>query len=120
MLILSALPIAISLEINVTIAPKASLSDGLLDIVIVKKMNKLILPFSVMHQVAGNNLPLHVSDLRDKKNIIYLQTDKINIRNPALHPLHIDGDPADTSSLISNPHHPELFQINTTFLSLNA
>ena len=48
MLFLSASPTAISLEINFTIAPKASLSDGLLDIVIVKKMNKFSLPFSVL------------------------------------------------------------------------
>ena len=40
---------------NVTIAPRASMSDGLLDIVIVKKMNKISLPFSVLLQVAGNN-----------------------------------------------------------------
>jgi diacylglycerol kinase family enzyme len=79
-----------------TIAPKASLSDGLLDVVIVKKMSKLTMPFSVMHHIAGNNLPLHVSDIRDKKNIIYLQTDKIKILNPGLAPLHIDGDPTET------------------------
>jgi len=82
---------------NFTIAPSASLSDGLLDIVIVKKMNKFSLPFSVLHHVAGNNLPLPVSDFGNKKNIIYLQADKITIGNPALAPTHIDGDPAETS-----------------------
>lgn len=81
---------------NFTIAPRASISDGLLDIVIVKKMNKFSLPFSVLHHVAGNNLPLPVSDFGNKKNIIYLQADKITIRNPSFAPLHIDGDPADT------------------------
>ncbi len=81
---------------NFTIAPRASISDGLLDVVIVKKMNKFSLPFSVLHHVAGNNLPLPVSDFGNKKNIIYLQADKITIRNPSLAPLHIDGDPADT------------------------
>ena len=79
-----------------TIAPKASLSDGLLDVVIVKKMSKLSLPFSVLHHIAGNNMPLHVSDIHNKKNIIYLQTDKVRILNPGLAPLHIDGDPTDT------------------------
>ena len=73
-----------------TIAPKASLSDGLLDIVIVKKMSKLSLPFFVLHHVAGNNLPLHMSDVREKKNIIYLQTHKMSVRNRGLAPLHID------------------------------
>ncbi len=65
---------------NFTIAPKASMSDGLLDIVIVKKMNKLNLLFSVLLQVSGNNKPRHVMDYANKKNIVYLQTDKIEIR----------------------------------------
>jgi diacylglycerol kinase (ATP) len=82
---------------NFTIAPKANMADGLLDIVIVKKMNKITLPFSVLLQVTGNNRPRYAMDYRDKKNIIYLQTDKIIIRNPGNAPLHIDGDPSETS-----------------------
>jgi len=82
---------------NFTIAPKADMADGLLDIVIVKKMNKISLPFSVLLQVTGNNRPRHAMDYGDKKNIIYLQTDKISIRNPGQAPLHIDGEPVETS-----------------------
>jgi diacylglycerol kinase family enzyme len=73
------------------------MADGLLDIVIVKKMSKISLPFSVLFQVTGNNRPRYVMDYSDKKNIIYLQTDKISIRNLANAPLHIDGDPHETS-----------------------
>ncbi|MFY8004758.1 MAG: diacylglycerol/lipid kinase family protein, partial [Chitinophagaceae bacterium] len=40
---------------NFTIAPQASLSDGLLDVVIVQKMNKAKLPFAVLRQMRGNN-----------------------------------------------------------------
>jgi diacylglycerol kinase (ATP) len=83
---------------NVTIAPKASMSDGLLDIVIVKKMNKMILPFSVLLQVAGNNRLMQGIEYFEEKNIIYVQTDKIIIRNPAHAPMHIDGEPTDTSA----------------------
>jgi len=82
---------------NVTIAPRASLSDGLLDIVIVKKMNKALLPVYVLLQVAGNNKLREVMDFKDDPNIIYVQSDKISIRNPSLAPLHIDGEPAETS-----------------------
>jgi diacylglycerol kinase (ATP) len=81
-----------------TIAPKASLSDGLLDIVIVKKMNKLLLPFSVLHQLSGTNAIQSASAYTKNKNILYLQTDQFSIRNPSNAPLHIDGDPRDTSS----------------------
>jgi diacylglycerol kinase (ATP) len=40
---------------NVRIAPQASLNDGMLDIVIVQKMNKAKLPFAVLKQIRGNN-----------------------------------------------------------------
>ncbi len=83
---------------NVTIAPRASISDGLLDIVIVKKMNKIILPFSVLLQVSGNNSLLQGAEFYQEKNIIYMQTEKISIRNPAHAPMHIDGEPSETSS----------------------
>jgi len=96
---------------NFTIAPKASMSDGLLDIVIVKKMNKLNLLFSVLLQVSGNNKPRHVMDYANKKNIVYLQTDKIRIRNPGNAPLHIDGDPQDTSDSFSIRIIPACFRL---------
>jgi len=100
---------------NFTIAPKASMSDGLLDIVIVKKMNKLNLLFSVLLQVSGNNKPRHVMDYANKKNIVYLQTDKIGIRNPGNAPLHIDGDPQDTSSSFSIRIIPGCFRLLQPF-----
>ncbi len=83
---------------NFTIAPQASLSDGLLDIVIVKKMNKFKLPFSVISQVTGINGIQQASDYGPGKDIMYFQTDKLDILNPELAPLHIDGDPADTAT----------------------
>jgi diacylglycerol kinase (ATP) len=96
---------------NVTIAPRASLSDGLLDVVIVKKMNKVILPISVLLQVAGNNPLRNVTDYDDKKNIIYVQTDRIIIKNPALAQLHIDGEPADTSHEFKIRVIPKCFKL---------
>ena len=65
---------------QVTIAPKASLSDGLLDIVIVRKMSKAQLPLSILDQIAGRNgidNPHHLK----KSGIIYLQADKLTIKN---------------------------------------
>jgi diacylglycerol kinase (ATP) len=96
---------------HVTIAPKASLSDGLLDVVIVKKMNKVLLPISVLLQVAGNNPLRKVTDYGDKKNIIYVQTDRIRIKNPSHAPLHIDGEPADTSAEFKIRIIPKCFML---------
>jgi diacylglycerol kinase (ATP) len=80
-----------------TIAPKASLKDGLLDIVIVKKMNKFTLPFSVIGQMAGINAIRNIGDPIEKGNILYFQSDALTIRNDELAPLHIDGDPTETA-----------------------
>lgn len=82
---------------NVTIAPQASLHDGLLDIVIVQKMNKAKLPFAILKQIRGNNkLEALVEDVSNK-NILYFQTDSITINNLKLAPLHVDGEPKTTS-----------------------
>lgn len=96
---------------NFTIAPKASLHDGLLDIVIVKKMSKLMLPFSIISQVTGINAMQDLSDYVDRRNISYFQTDKLTIYNPGKAPLHIDGDPADTSEIFDIRILPGAFRL---------
>ncbi len=82
---------------NVTIAPMASLSDGLLDIVIVNKMSKLKMLFTLLKQIRLGRVQ-HVSDKKSGDTAIqYFQTKKLVIHNPSSAPLHIDGDPATTS-----------------------
>ncbi len=82
---------------NFTIAPKASLSDGLLDIVIVTEQKKLSLLLQTLKQVSGRN-PLTTDNIsRNKKSVLYFQTEKLTIYNPQEAPLHIDGDPAETA-----------------------
>ncbi|MDR3715651.1 MAG: YegS/Rv2252/BmrU family lipid kinase [Puia sp.] len=72
---------------NFTIAPRARLNDGLLDIVIVKKMSKFRLPFSVLSQISGSR----------SRDILYYQVPGLTIENPEQAPLHIDGDPKETA-----------------------
>ena len=83
---------------NFTIAPKASLDDGLLDIVIVQKMNKAKLPFAILQQIRGNNNLQQLVEDMSKKNILYFQTPSLTIKNLKLAPFHIDGEPAETAS----------------------
>ena len=83
---------------NFTIAPKALLSDGLLDVVIVKKTARPLLLFNLVRQILTGKV-------RDIKNslghpVIYFQTDKIKIENPNEAPMHIDGNPAETPRTI--------------------
>ncbi len=82
---------------NVTIAPKASISDGLLDIVIVNKMSKLKLLYSLLHQIKLGQITKTEKTFK-KKDIFYFQAKALQIDNPENAPLHIDGDPATTSS----------------------
>ncbi len=82
---------------NFTIAPKASLTDGLLDVVVVAKGAKLNLLLHTIRQVRGFN-PLYTAKIGDSKaNVLYFQTPALHIKNPSLAPLHIDGDPVATS-----------------------
>ena len=82
---------------NFTIAPRASLSDGLLDIVIVKKMSKFMLPLSMISQVTGNNPPQAANPYSNRKHVMYFQTDSLLIRNLQGAPLHVDGEPRQTA-----------------------
>ncbi len=81
-----------------TIAPKADLDDGLLDIVIVQKMHKAKLPFAILQQLRGNNELQQFVEEMCQKNILYFQTPSLIIRNLKLAPFHIDGEPAETAA----------------------
>ncbi|MDZ4793044.1 MAG: YegS/Rv2252/BmrU family lipid kinase [Bacteroidota bacterium] len=81
---------------NFTIAPKASMSDGLLDIVIVTNQSKLSVLLQTLKQIRGKN-KLEPEAIEEKKRgVIYFQTSRLRIRNLSEAPLHIDGDPAET------------------------
>ncbi|MFN8291627.1 MAG: YegS/Rv2252/BmrU family lipid kinase [Chitinophagaceae bacterium] len=81
---------------NFTIAPKASLSDGLLDIVIVTKQHKLSWMVQTLKQISGRNKPVPETVIDKERAVIYFQTDEIFIKNHSGALLHIDGDPAET------------------------
>jgi len=78
---------------NFTIAPRASLHDGLLDIVIAKKTGRLNFLWSVVRQVLGGYPVQPAPAGAGKGAILYFQTPSLVIENPAEAPLHIDGDP---------------------------
>jgi YegS/Rv2252/BmrU family lipid kinase len=84
---------------KVTIAPYASLSDGLLDVVIVKKQHKLPLLWRAYRQLSGQNQPLRgediitsLSDKRNQQDIHYWQVSAIEIENLDDAMIHVDGE----------------------------
>lgn len=83
---------------NFTIAPRASLNDGLLDIVVVKKMSKIKLVWSVLKQIRMGKVNQVSSNKFHQKDILYFHARRLEIKNPSLAPMHIDGEPATTSA----------------------
>lgn len=97
---------------HVTIAPMASLSDGLLDVVVVNKMNKLLTMLSLLRQISVGKIK---SDIIDKKTINkgigYFHCDKIIIENHDNAPIHLDGEPITTENKIEIKMIPSAFKL---------
>jgi diacylglycerol kinase (ATP) len=94
-----------------TIAPRASLTDGLLDVVVVKKMSRLWLLWSIFKQVRKGDIHGHDEHTFKKKDVVYLQMPELKIRNTDNAPLHIDGDPVDTSAEFMIKIIPQAFKL---------
>jgi diacylglycerol kinase (ATP) len=94
-----------------TIAPKASLNDGLLDIVVVKKQSKTSVITRVIKQVLGGYRLQDESTNEERKRILYTQSPTLTIINPEQAPLHIDGDPAPTEATIRMEIIPNAFNL---------
>jgi YegS/Rv2252/BmrU family lipid kinase len=84
---------------NFTIAPQASLHDGLLDIVVVNKMSKLRMVWTILKQIRSGKVRMYEDKKYHRNDIHYFQTKKLIIQNPEMAPLHIDGDPAGTDAV---------------------
>ncbi|HYC39791.1 MAG TPA: diacylglycerol kinase family protein [Chitinophagaceae bacterium] len=81
---------------NFRIAPRASMSDGLLDIVIVTDRGKIGVIYHTLRQISGR-VQLQDPELIREKGVIYFQTSRLTIGNSQGAPLHIDGDPAESA-----------------------
>ncbi len=82
---------------NFTIAPQASLHDGLIDVVIVNNMSKMRMLWNIIKQIRNGQVRPYEDKKYHRTDIGYFQTKKLTIQNPQLAPLHIDGDPATTA-----------------------
>ena len=96
---------------NFTIAPLAALDDGLLDIVIVKKMSKLKLLWQVFKQLRRGYIDEYNELSVEHRQVLYFQTPRLIINNLDNAPLHIDGDPAETTKKFSIQVIPQAFKL---------
>ncbi len=96
---------------QVTIAPQASLTDGLLDVVIVKKMSKLKLLWAILKQIRNGQVDDHIEKTYHNKNVLYFQTPRLIVHNLGAAPVHVDGDPAETAKKFSIQVIPQAFKL---------
>lgn len=94
---------------NFTIAPQAILSDGLLDVVIVKKIAKPLLLLTVLQQVLAGRIRRIENSM--KLPVIYFQTTELSISNPASAPMHIDGEPSECLQQLHIKVLPRYFKL---------
>ncbi len=81
---------------HVKIAPRAILNDGLLDIVVMTKQNKMSVLLQAFKQIAGFTALQKPNRIDAKAGVIYFQTDSLSIGNTRHAPMHIDGDPVES------------------------
>jgi len=94
---------------NFTIAPKALLSDGLMDVVIVKRTAKPLLLYNILKQVFAGKLQNMETSLNFP--VIYFQTKQILIENNSHAPMHIDGDPTEVLEKLNIKIAPKCFRL---------
>ena len=94
-----------------TIAPQASLTDGLLDIVVVKKMSKMRMLLAVINQILAGKINEHDDKTFHKKDVLYFQTAQLIIHNLGRAPLHIDGEPTHTAKKLVIKIIPDAFKL---------
>jgi len=78
-----------------TIAPKASLQDGLLDIVAVEKKNLFSVLLNIIWHIRFGTF---THDFKKRGGITYFQTSELMIQNHEMAPFHIDGDGKETAA----------------------
>jgi len=96
-----------------TIAPKASLNDGLLDVVVMAEQNKLFALLQAFRQAGGYNKLQKLEVINENASVLYFQTSELRIENPALAPMHIDGDPVETQQTVNVQILKDFFRLTS-------
>lgn len=96
---------------RITIAPQASLSDGLLDVIILTEQNRFSFAYHILKQIGGfNRLQENLPTLKREK-VLYFQTKELTITNNENAPLHHDGEPAKLTKKIEIKVEKQCFRL---------
>jgi diacylglycerol kinase (ATP) len=96
---------------NFTIAPKASLTDGLLDIVVMACQSRWNILLQTLLQVTGYHQLQQVEKLNEQTSVIYFQTSHLTILNPQNAPMHLDGEPIESAGDVNIKVLPKSFRL---------
>lgn len=91
-----------------TIAPKASLQDGKIDVVVVEKANKFVFLLKVLWHIRFGTF---TTDFQKRFGILYFQTKRLRIENKSLAPFHIDGDGKPTAEVFEVEVLPAAYRL---------
>jgi diacylglycerol kinase family enzyme len=94
---------------RVTIAPKADMRDGKLDLILVSSAPAVLKIFGLIYQILFGR-PVSIAEAKRKTSIVrYVQAAKIEIENLDVAPLHVDGEPKPTAERIEVEVLPSAF-----------
>lgn len=96
---------------NLKVAPKASICDQLLDIVVFRKAGKPSAIIDILMQLLNGKVRNITSEKLNEKGVLYFQSGQITIENPELAPMHIDGDPMESSDTIHIEVLPNAYKL---------
>ena len=94
-----------------TIAPKASLTDGLLDVVVMACQSRWNILVQTLLQVTGYHTLQQVERLNDQTSVVYFQTSELTIFNTGNAPMHLDGEPIESADKVDIKILPKCFQL---------
>jgi YegS/Rv2252/BmrU family lipid kinase len=94
-----------------TIAPKASLTDGLLDVVVMACQSRWNILLQTLLQVSGYYQLQQVERLNEQTSVVYFQTSALTILNTANAPMHLDGEPIEGTGNVEIKVLPKCFQL---------
>lgn len=96
---------------NLKIAPRASLQDGKLDVVILNKTSKVQILASFVNHLLFTKTPDQKEWKETKRKISYFHCQKVTIQNKDNAPVHIDGDPMEPVKELEIKILPEAFKL---------
>jgi YegS/Rv2252/BmrU family lipid kinase len=94
---------------NFKIAPRASICDGLLDIIIAQKTSRVNALFQLLKHISSGKV-INAS-ANKSKTILYYQAKNIKVKNVQHALLHVDGDPVPTPKIVEAQILPAAFRL---------